>query len=210
MKEIDRAKQFNKAAEAMNEHDEYRAAEPILFYMEPWKPGEPIHKGVCSQWAPTPFSVAGADYPTAEHYMMACKASYFGDDKALRHIMGNDNPGYAKSVGRQVRGYVDAEWAEERFAVVARGNYYKFCSTPRLCKWLLDTGTGLIVEASCPDQIWGIGLSTVDARATNPTLWQGSNLLGFAIMAARDMLRREYAAYIAAGGDGVFADWDNA
>jgi predicted NAD-dependent protein-ADP-ribosyltransferase YbiA (DUF1768 family) len=45
-----------------------------------------------------------------------------------------------------------------------------------------------LVEASPRDRIWGIGLSAADERAASPGTWQGLNLLGFALMAARDHL----------------------
>jgi predicted NAD-dependent protein-ADP-ribosyltransferase YbiA (DUF1768 family) len=35
---------------------------------------------------------------------------------------------------------------------------------------------------------WGIGLTADDERAASPATWQGLNLLGFALMAARDAL----------------------
>ena len=47
----------------------------------------------------------------------------------------------------------------------------------------------LIVEASPMDQVWGIGLRATDARARDPRQWRGLNLLGFALMEARSILR---------------------
>jgi predicted NAD-dependent protein-ADP-ribosyltransferase YbiA (DUF1768 family) len=38
------------------------------------------------------------------------------------------------------------------------------------------------------DRIWGIGLTADDPRAATPSTWRGLNLLGFALMAARDQL----------------------
>ncbi|MEK3871918.1 NADAR domain-containing protein [Paenibacillus sp. FSL M7-0831] len=47
---------------------------------------------------------------------------------------------------------------------------------------LLGTGTRVLVEASPVDRIWGVGLAADDERIENPLLWQGNNLLGFALM----------------------------
>ena len=47
------------------------------------------------------------------------------------------------------------------------------------------------MEASPVDPVWGIGLSQDDTEATNPHLWKGDNLLGFALMEVRDRLRME-------------------
>jgi len=45
------------------------------------------------------------------------------------------------------------------------------------------------VEASPVDRVWGIGLAADDEAASDPERWRGPNLLGFALMAARDRLR---------------------
>ena len=42
--------------------------------------------------------------------------------------------------------------------------------------------------ASPRDPIWGIGLAADHEHASNPLLWQGKNLLGFALMEARERL----------------------
>ena len=47
----------------------------------------------------------------------------------------------------------------------------------------------MLVEASPYDRIWGIGLAQEDACSRNPLSWRGENLLGFALMEARDALR---------------------
>ena len=47
----------------------------------------------------------------------------------------------------------------------------------------------MLVEASPVDRIWGIGLAADDERAANPARWRGLNLLGFALVRARAILR---------------------
>jgi ribA/ribD-fused uncharacterized protein len=54
---------------------------------------------------------------------------------------------------------------------------------------LLNTGHRVLVEASPLDRIWGIGLAATDPRAEDPSAWRGLNLLGFALMDARERLR---------------------
>ena len=46
----------------------------------------------------------------------------------------------------------------------------------------------MLVEASPVDTIWGIGLAADDKCATDPAKWRALNLLGFALMNARDQL----------------------
>ncbi|CAM5259864.1 NADAR domain-containing protein OS=Streptomyces fumanus OX=67302 GN=GCM10018772_52590 PE=4 SV=1 [Streptomyces fumanus] len=58
-----------------------------------------------------------------------------------------------------------------------------------LREFLLGTGDRVLVEASPVDPVWGIGLAADDEAAADPERWQGANLLGFALMAARERLR---------------------
>jgi hypothetical protein len=53
---------------------------------------------------------------------------------------------------------------------------------------MVNTGQGVLVEASPYDRIWGIGLKQDDKRAANPLEWQRSNLLGFVLMDVREQL----------------------
>lgn len=144
--------------------------------------------GCLSQWWPAPFTVDGTEYATAEHWMMAGKARVFGDTEAERRAVAAGHPRTAKSVGRTVRGFDEAVWAEARFDLVTEGSVHKFAQHPDLRGYLLATGDRVLVEASPLDRIWGIGLSADDPRADDPTGWRGLNLLGFALMEARARL----------------------
>ena len=55
-------------------------------------------------------------------------------------------------------------------------------------EFLSRTGTKVLVEASPVDRIWGIGMSSDHQDIRNPIKWNGLNLLGFALMEARQML----------------------
>jgi len=143
-----------------------------------------------SQWYGAAFELAGVRYATAEHYMMAEKARLFGDSTALERILSAPSPGAAKKLGRTVRGFDEPRWNERRFEIVVAGNAAKFSQHPDLCAFLLGTRTQILVEASPVDRIWGIGLSRDDPRAERPEDWRGLNLLGFALMAARQQLEK--------------------
>lgn len=153
--------------------------------------GGPLGPTCLSQWYRAPFTADGCRYATAEHYMMAGKARLFGDQEMLEQILDTDDPGRAKALGRKVRGFDHATWELHRSEIVTRGNVAKFSSTPRLRSYLLGTGDKVLVEASPYDRIWGIGLAAADESARDPLEWQGLNLLGFALMEARDRLREE-------------------
>jgi ribA/ribD-fused uncharacterized protein len=142
-----------------------------------------------SQWWPSPFTVDGVEYATAEHWMMAGKARLFEDAEAERRVRAAGHPAEAKKAGRLVRGFDEAVWERERFRIVVEGSVHKFASDPALRAFLLNTGERVLVEASPVDRVWGIGLTADDEAATDPERWRGENLLGFALMAARGRLR---------------------
>ena len=53
---------------------------------------------------------------------------------------------------------------------------------------LIHTGQRRLAEASPHDKLWGIGLSACDYRASSPSTWRGSNLLGQALEHVRETL----------------------
>jgi ribA/ribD-fused uncharacterized protein len=142
-----------------------------------------------SQWWPAPFTVDGAEYATAEHWMMAAKARLFGDAEAERRVLAAAHPAEAKKAGRLVRGFDEGVWERERFGIVVEGSVQKFAAHEELRHFLLNTGERVLVEASPVDRVWGIGLTADDEAASHPERWRGLNLLGFALMEARDRLR---------------------
>jgi ribA/ribD-fused uncharacterized protein len=150
-----------------------------------------VGRHVLSQWWPAPFDVDGTTYRTAEHWMMAEKARLFDDAAAARAAIDADHPAEAKKAGRLVRGFDDATWNAHRVDIVVRGNVAKFGQHADLRAYLLGTGERVLVEASPRDRIWGIGLAASHEDATDPSRWRGANLLGFALMRARDLLRAE-------------------
>lgn len=148
----------------------------------------PIGAECLSQWYPAPFTDQGRIYPTAEHWMMVGKAELFGDDDIAHKLMQSHDPGQAKALGRQVRGFDEAVWAAHRVERVVQGNRLKFEQNIELRQFLVRTGSKVLVEASPNDRIWGIGLAADDERARTPSQWRGENLLGFALMRVRGLL----------------------
>ena len=120
---------------------------------------------------------------------MAGKARLFGDDEAHMNVLRSPSPAAAKQVGRTVRHFDEARWNAQRFDIVVQGNIAKFGQNPAMRDFLLSTGDKVLVEASPRDRIWGIGMGASNPAATEPRQWRGQNLLGFALMAARDQLR---------------------
>lgn len=156
----------------------------FVFFWGHQNPG----RGYLSQWWPSPFTVDGTTYATAEHYMMAGKARLFGDEETAAAIIAAPHPRRAKDLGRGVRNFDEQTWRDNRVAIVTRGNEAKFGQNKELRDYLIGTGDRILVEASPLDRIWGIGLRADDPRAEQPSAWRGQNLLGFALMDARTAL----------------------
>lgn len=148
-----------------------------------------ITKSCFSQWFSGKFEEAGIVYPTAEHYMMAGKARLFDDREMLEKILASNSPNQAKSLGRKVKNFNPEIWEAHKYEIVKNGNLLKFSQHQKFKEFLLSTRDKILVEASPYDKIWGIGMLESDERATNPLLWNGENLLGFALMEVRDELR---------------------
>lgn len=148
-----------------------------------------ITKSCFSQWFPFKFEENGISYKTAEHYMMAGKAKLFNDEEVLVKILNAETPNESKSLGRKVKNFDPKLWDEHKYEIVKQGNLLKFSQNEKFKEFLLSTNNKILVEASPYDKIWGIGILESDSRAENPLLWNGENLLGFALMEVRHQLR---------------------
>lgn len=145
-------------------------------------------KGCLTQWYPSPFTLDGVAYPTAEHYMMAEKARLFGDTAAVDKILADPDPGRAKGPRPPCQGL--------RRADVGAGTLrHRGPGQPgvrrarRLRDFLFSTTGKVLVEASPHDTVWGIGFDEHQPKALRPSQWSGLNLLGFALMDAREALK---------------------
>lgn len=162
-----------------------------LFYGHTPRPDGALSDAVFSQFWPCSFSLYGVNYAWAEQWMMASKARLFGDGEALARILIATAPLDCKRIGRQVRGFDEALWRQHCFDIVTQGSVAKFDQDPALRGYLLATSEDVLVEASPSDCVWGIRLGREHADAQNPLRWRGQNLLGFALMRARGILRGE-------------------
>ena len=177
---------FNWLKEQLNQdkHPEY------LFFWGHTPPKDGSNDISCfSQWFPSPFSVNGIAFPTAEHWMMWNKAILFGDKQTAEEIIRAEKPAVAKELGRKVKNFDPVQWTAASFALVIKGNQYKFEQHQKMKTVLISTGSKILVEASPFDTIWGIGMAKDHPDAGNPYKWKGTNLLGFALMEVREQLR---------------------
>ena len=126
--------------------------------------------------------------------MMASKARLFGDDTALSAILASDDPREQKRLGRQVRHFDPDLWQSESENIVFHGNFAKFSQNEEMHLALIQTGDRRLAEASPHDNLWGIGLSACDPRASCLDSRCGQTLLGRALEHAREILRRNITA----------------
>lgn len=147
-----------------------------------------FYGGFLSQWYPVRFQVDGVTYVTAEQYMMAMKADYFGDDTAKAKIMATSDPSEQKAIGRTVKNFDREAWDAVSRGFVYKANMAKF-SLDFLKSQLLATGDRELVEASPYDRIWGIGLAVDDPKALDKSQWRGTNWLGETLMKVREDLK---------------------
>ena len=80
---------------------------------------------------------------------------------------------------------------DHKYEIVTNGSIHKFSQNKILKDYLVNAGDKIIVEASPSDAICGIGLHQDEKQIENPHTWRGTNLLGFALMEARDFLRAD-------------------
>lgn len=147
--------------------------------------------GGFSNWAPSEFVVDGIKFNTTEQYIMYCKCMTFGDTATAEKILASDSPKVQKALGREAAGYVDKVWAGIRQTVAIKGLYAKFSQNSELKKLLLGTGDAWLAECTSNDCIWACGLDTDDDDRLFADRWKGQNILGFALMTVRKMLRAE-------------------
>ena len=135
-------------------------------------------------------------FHNCEQYMMFQKASLFKDDRIKHKIIQEHNPKNIKKLGREVKNFNKETWNRYKEFIVYQGNLLKFSSNEDLKEKLLSTGNKVLIETSPFDSVYGIGLDYYGRSLNkqqfdlfNVDDWQGSNLLGFALMQVRDELR---------------------
>ncbi len=139
---------------------------------------------------PAPFTFRGETYASAEHYFMYQKAKLFDPEGEAIQKMGNDyTPKRMKTLGKQVKNYDDAVWADKGRLHMYNAVRAKFMANPALQEKLLETGYSLMGEASPFDRKWGIGLGVSKPGVYDPYQWKGTNWLGAILMAVRGEFR---------------------
>lgn len=139
--------------------------------------------GFLSNFARTPLIHDGLHYPTAEHLFQALKTH---NPLERERIAKLPTPGQAKKAGRQLA--LRSDWPDVYDQVMAEVIELKFPPGTEAARRLVGTDPTRLVEVNWwHDNLWG------DCRCAR---WEncatpGRNLLGRALEARREVLRRE-------------------
>ncbi|MEI0796540.1 NADAR family protein [Brachyspira pilosicoli] len=174
----------------------------FLFFYGHTNDKKEVTKSSLSQWYIKDFKENDLLFNCMEKYMMYNKALLFDDKDIANEILNNNQPKAIKELGRKVKNFNDELWDKMKYKIVFTGNYYKFSQNADLRNFLLSTKNKVLVEASPYDKVWGIKMKYDDENIENPFFWKGENLLGFALMEARDEIKRVYENY-------DLIDWSN-
>ena len=134
-----------------------------------------------------------------EQAIMLSKAALFHDAARFDAIAApGKRPEDYKALGRRVQGFDGGAWdgavVDVAIAVVSQN----FASDPALWKVLDATGDRVLAEMTKNDSFWGTGIDRSHADAQTPSAWPGTNILGYALMVARERLRARQTGAAAA------------
>jgi N-glycosidase YbiA len=125
-----------------------------------------------SNFCPSPITIGGITYPTAEHAYQAQKA-YKDEDR--QKVLNAKTPGEAKRIGRNIP--TRGDWNAVRIDVMRAVIAAKFAE-PSMARRLIETGNIEIVEDNYwGDQFWGVCAGS------------GQNWLGRLLMEERARLK---------------------
>jgi len=150
-------------------------------------PKEPY--GFLSNWYLSPFDLDGIHYSSMEQYIMYQKCILFGDQDTAQKVLLTNDPSEQQKLGKLCTGYINDVWAGARQAIAVRGLLAKFSQNADLKKQLLDTKDAYLVECAHSDKIWACGIRLNESKRFDATKWTGQNILGFALMEVRSMLK---------------------
>ena len=156
-----------------------------VFFHLPYEP-----HGFLSNWYPSPFDLDGVHFTSAEQYIMYRKCMIFGDTDSAQKVLATEDTKKQQAIGRNAKGYVGSVWSGMRQLVAVRGLLAKFSQNDDLKKMLLDTGDAWLVECAHSDTTWACGIRLNEEERFDSSKWRGQNILGFALMEVRSILRK--------------------
>jgi len=139
-----------------------------------------VHSQKFSNFYPSPFIVAGKEYPTAEHYYQSKK---FEETEKAEEIRLSKTIQEAHIIGTSYSSdFNHAKWEERKESVYYDAVFQKFSQNPELLKELLETGDKKIVCID-EDTFWGMRFDFEKDQM------MGENKIGQILMQVREKLK---------------------
>ena len=149
----------------------------------------------CSVWArssftPPCFPEQETMYCAAD-YLIYCKALFTGRSALIMNAWERlGSPDGIRETAKKLAPYTDDEWKRIFPDILALSQYFKFSENTDFRKFLLSCKEDIFFCIDTEDPI--LGCQIVTNAATGEQEIIGENLLGFAIMNARDEIRKVY------------------
>jgi ribA/ribD-fused uncharacterized protein len=134
-----------------------------------------------SNFHPSPFTCEGRSFRWVEEYFFHKKAELGDDQNSIRKLAEATSPSQCKGIGRNIKCNQE-RWHQEDVAIMRKALYEKFTQNPELKRFLMNTGTLHLAEASPTDKFWGTGIGLGKEGVTNQNSWPGKNKLGELLM----------------------------
>lgn len=163
------------------------------FYQNSFKPKHKQYE-LLSTWCPVKFPASCAyeeeTMHSVEEYLLYCKALISRRKGLIKAV--SFNMGYRDDLLKikpKVDEFQSKTWDKMYPGMLALANYFKFAYDDFLREVLLSTGDDILV---CLDKDLKLGCKIQVDKENGKAILIGENLLGFAIMNARDEIRKIY------------------
>ena len=125
----------------------------------------------------------------AEQLIQYMKAMYFEDSITADAVLNSSTALECKRLARNIKNFNRDEWLKVAADMCDVGILEKFQQNKDLAKYLIETGSKRIVEAS-RDRDWGCGVSLFDDRCLYDKTWYTQGLLGKMLQDIRKKLQQ--------------------
>lgn len=167
----------------------------VLFFHEKGK------YGCFSNYSRTPFTFnlpkyinSSNDYKRAivcdfsEKAIILCKAALMNDIITYNKLINVKSLQECKLLDKGISNFKEIKWKRYLCDIAKEVTFQKFSQNSEIRKILLSTKDAFIAKSSPYDELWGIGMHIKDERINIPNQWNGTNLLGWALMETRSIL----------------------